>query len=56
MAFVAYAPALYILGKDEPEALPSWLQLASPLAALGLAALVGLLWRTCVRHYRSAGG
>jgi ABC-2 type transport system permease protein len=56
MAFVAYAPASYILGKDEDTALPQWAQLASPLAAAGAALAVGLLWRSCVRHYRSAGG
>jgi ABC-2 type transport system permease protein len=56
MAFVAYAPASYILGKDESSGLPDWAQLASPLAAAGAALAVGLLWRVCVRHYRSAGG
>jgi ABC-2 type transport system permease protein len=56
MAFVAYEPASYILGKDEPSELPDWAQLASPLAAAGAVLAVGLLWRSCVRHYRSAGG
>src|SRR3954452_7458939 len=56
MAFVAYEPASYILGKDEGSELPDWAQLASPLAAAGAAVAVGLLWQACVRHYRSAGG
>jgi ABC-2 type transport system permease protein len=51
-AFVAYEPASYILDKDDP----GLLQLASPLAALGSVLVVAVVWRACVRRYRSAGG
>jgi ABC-2 type transport system permease protein len=54
-AFVAYLPALALLGRPDPLGTPVWLQWCSPLAA-GLAALAaGLLWRTGIRHYRSTG-
>jgi ABC-2 type transport system permease protein len=55
-AFVAYFPCLYILGKPDPLGLPVWLQVSSPLVALAAAAVAGLVWRTAVRHYQSAGG
>jgi ABC-2 type transport system permease protein len=51
-AFVAYMPASFILDKDDP----GLLQLASPLAAGGAVLAVAVLWRACVRRYRSAGG
>jgi ABC-2 type transport system permease protein len=54
-AFIAYFPACYVLDKPIPFGLPSWLSFASPVvAALALAACV-LVWRTCVRRYRSTG-
>jgi ABC-2 type transport system permease protein len=56
MAFVCYYPALYILDKPDPLGLPSWLRFASPVVALGVAAVAGFVWRFAVRHYRSAGG
>jgi ABC-2 type transport system permease protein len=56
MAFVAYFPALYILGKRDPLGLPEWLQLCSPLVAVAACAVAGFVWRFAVRHYRSAGG
>ena len=55
MAFVAYFPALYVLGKADPLGLPSWLQFASPLAAAAAALAAAAMWRTAVRHYRSTG-
>jgi ABC-2 type transport system permease protein len=55
MAFVAYFPALYILGKPDPLGLPSFLRFSSPLAALLAALLAGSMWRFAVRHYRSTG-
>lgn len=55
MGFVAYYPALFVLGLPDPLGLPTWTAwltlLAAPLAG-GAAALV---WRTGVRHYRSTG-
>jgi ABC-2 type transport system permease protein len=56
MAFVSYFPALYVLDKDDPLGLPSFLQFSSPIAAALAAAAAGLMWRYAVRHYRSAGG
>jgi viologen exporter family transport system permease protein len=54
-AFVAYLPALALLGRKDPLGTPDWLQWCSPVTAL-LAALVAfLLWRTGIRHYRSTG-
>lgn len=56
LAFVAYFPALYVLGKPDPLGLPPWLGLLSPLVALAAAAFAGVVWNGAVRHYRSAGG
>jgi ABC-2 type transport system permease protein len=55
-AFVAYFPALYILDKDDPFGLPSFLSFASPFVAVLAALAAGAMWRFAVRHYRSAGG
>src|SRR5918994_847819 len=33
VAFVNWYPALFILGRDDPFGMPSWMQLASPPAA-----------------------
>ena len=56
MAFVAYFPALYILDKPDPIGAPEWLRFASPLVAVAVCVVAGLVWRFAVRHYRSAGG
>ena len=56
MAFVAYLPALYILDKEDELGLPGELRFASPLVAALACVVAGLVWRTAVRHYRSAGG
>jgi ABC-2 type transport system permease protein len=56
MAFVAYFPALYVLDKPDPLGLPRFLQFSSPLVAALGAVAAGAMWRTAVRHYRSAGG
>ena len=56
MAFVSYFPSLYILGKPDPLGLPRWIEFASPLVALAASSVAGVVWRTAVRHYRSAGG
>lgn len=54
-AFVAYLPALAMLGRSDPLGAPDWLRWCSPLTALFVAVLAGLFWRTGVRHYRSTG-
>lgn len=55
VAFVNWYPALYILGRRDPFGLPSALQFASPLAAVGLSVLAVLGWQAGVRRYRSTG-
>jgi ABC-2 type transport system permease protein len=54
-AFVAYFPALALLGRADPTGTPGWLHWCSPLTALLAALLAFLLWRTGIRHYRSTG-
>src|SRR5205814_7586010 len=54
-AFVAYYPALTLLGRPDPLGAPAHLGYASPLIAAAAAAAAGLVWRTGVRHYRSTG-
>jgi len=54
-AFVAYLPALALLGRSDPLGAPDWLRWCSPLVALFAAGLAALFWRTGVRHYRSTG-
>jgi len=56
LAFVAYFPALYVLGKDDALGLPQALSFASPLVAVLAALVARAVWRNAVRHYRSAGG
>jgi ABC-2 type transport system permease protein len=56
LAFVAYFPALYVLGKDDALGLPDALRFASPIVAVLAALAAGAVWRNAVRHYRSAGG
>ena len=53
--FVAYQPALALLGVTDPLGLPAWAGYLSPLAALLAAALAALVWRAGIRHYRSTG-
>jgi ABC-2 type transport system permease protein len=53
--FVAYQPALALLGRPDPLGLPAWAGYSSPLVALLAAVIAALVWRTGVRHYRSTG-
>ncbi len=55
VAFVNWYPALFVLDRPDPFGLPAALQLASPVAAVVLAALAAAAWRTGVRSYRSTG-
>jgi ABC-2 type transport system permease protein len=55
VAFVNWYPTLYLLGREDPFGAPSWLQFASPVAAVVTVALALLAWRTGVRHYTSTG-
>ena len=54
-AFVAYYPALALLGRPDPLGLPDWVAWSSPLVALATAGLAAVAWRFGVRHYRSTG-
>jgi ABC-2 type transport system permease protein len=54
-AFVAYYPALALLGRADPLGLPSWVGWASPAVAVVAAAAAGAAWRAGIRHYRSTG-
>jgi ABC-2 type transport system permease protein len=54
-AFVAYYPALAILGKADPLGLPAVLQYCAPLVALLAAAVAALVWRAGLRHYVGTG-
>jgi ABC-2 type transport system permease protein len=53
--FVAYYPALALLGRPDPLGLPDWVGWVAPAVALPAAGLSALFWRFGVRHYRSTG-
>lgn len=53
--FVAYYPALALLGRADPLGLPGWVGWVSPLVGLPAAGVAALLWRAGIRHYRSTG-
>lgn len=53
--FVAYQPALALLGRPDPLGLPSWAGYCSPLVALVAVVIAAAVWRVGVRHYRSTG-
>ncbi len=55
LGFVNWYPALFVLDVDDPFRMPSWLQYASPVAAVVAAAAATLAWRAGVRRYRSTG-
>ena len=55
ITFINWYPSLYILGRADPLGLPTAVQFASPAAAVVMAALAALVWRTGVRRYRSTG-
>lgn len=53
--FLAYAPALYLLGRPDPLGLPPWTRFVAPLAG-GLAFAAALaFWRVGLRRYASTG-
>jgi ABC-2 type transport system permease protein len=54
-AFVAYYPALALLGRADPLGAPAALGYACPLIAAVSAVLAARLWRAGIRHYRSTG-
>ncbi|WP_306345134.1 ABC-2 family transporter protein [Rhizomonospora bruguierae] len=54
-AFVAYYPALALLGRADPLGLPAWVGWLSPLVAPVAAGAAAVVWRFGIRHYRSTG-
>lgn len=55
LGFVNYFPSLYLLDHPDPIGAPNVLRFASPVAALAVALVAGVVWRAAVRHYRSTG-
>jgi ABC-2 type transport system permease protein len=55
IAFVNWYPCLYLLGREDPFGLPTWLQFCSPIAAGVSLAGALVIWRFGVRHYTSTG-
>ncbi|MET7276940.1 ABC-2 family transporter protein [Kribbella sp. NPDC005582] len=55
LAFVNFYPVLFVLDKEAPLGLPSWIGLLSPVAAAVMVALAALGWRGGLRRYRSTG-
>jgi len=54
-AFVAYLPALALLGRPDPLGMPGWLSWAGPVAACLSVAVSAVTWRTGLRRYVGAG-
>lgn len=54
-AFIAYYPALALLGRPDPLGLPAWAGWCAPLVAVAAFAAALAVWRAGVRHYRSTG-
>lgn len=55
MAFVAYVPALHLLGADNPLDLPMWLAAAPPFVAVGAVWVARLVWTAGIRNHQSTG-
>ena len=54
-AFVAYFPALALLGKPDPLGLPVFLQWSSPVVAVLSVLAAALVWRVALRRYQGTG-
>ncbi len=54
-AFVAYYPALAILGKPDPLGLSPVLSYSAPVVAVLAAGVAAVIWRAGVRHYVGTG-
>jgi ABC-2 type transport system permease protein len=54
-AFVAYYPALALLGRADPLGLPARVGWLSPAVTVPAVTVAWLCWRTGIRHYRSTG-
>lgn len=54
-AFVAYYPALAIIGRPDPLGAPGWLGWCGPIVAVATALVAAGVWRVAVRHYVGTG-
>ena len=55
VAFIAYFPAVELLGKTMPFGLPRFVAWLGPFVALVLVLAARAVWRLALRHYRSTG-
>lgn len=55
IAFVAYYPGLYFLGREDPLGLPRFISFLTPLVTLAFCAVAFWFWEWGVRHYQSTG-
>ena len=55
LAFVAYYPALVILGRPDPLGLPPAVPLLTPAIAVAMPFVARTVWTAGVRHYRGTG-
>ena len=55
LAFVSYYPALWVLGREDPNGSPAWLRFAGPLVAGAVVLVARVVWASGIRHYRSTG-
>lgn len=55
LAFVSWLPALYVLDRAYPLALPEWVAFLPPVVAGACWVLAGTAWRAGLRAYRSTG-
>jgi ABC-2 type transport system permease protein len=55
IAFVAYYPGLYFLGRTDPLGMPRFVSFLTPVAALAFSAVALWFWNWGVRHYQSTG-
>ena len=55
IAFVAYYPGLYFLGRTDPLGLPRFISFLTPLVTLAFCAVAFWFWEWGVRHYQSTG-
>jgi ABC-2 type transport system permease protein len=55
LAFAAYLPAAWLLGKPAPLGLPSGTGLLTPVVAAVAVVVAAAVWRRAIRRYRSTG-
>ena len=55
LAFVAYFPAAFLLGKRDPSGVPAEVAFLTPAVAAALVLAARATWTTAIRHYRSTG-